>query len=284
MSGIATGTAIAISAGVGGATSIAGGLMGASAAGNAADKQYQATVDAARIQAEQAQKALDFQKSEYATQQKNIAPWLKAGTSAVNTLSGMVQNGGFPDWTGSFTAPTGITEQNDPGFQARLQFGQQAMERSAAAKGGLLTGGTARAEGQAAQDYASNEYSNVYGRAFNEYSTKYNEFQNNNTNKFNRLAALSGVGQTATSQLGQFGANASTNISNLYSNLGSQLGNDAIAGGNARASGYINSANAWNGAMSGVNNSLSSYLLMKNLFPSSTAAPSSGGGGMSFYG
>jgi hypothetical protein len=56
-----------------------------------------------------------------------------------------------------FQAPTAATEQNDPGFQFRLQQGQQALERSAAAKGGLLTGGTAQAEQQFGQDYASNE-------------------------------------------------------------------------------------------------------------------------------
>jgi hypothetical protein len=55
----------------------------------------------------------------------------------------------------TFQAPTDITEQNDPGYQARMKFGTDAIQRSAAARGGVLTGGTAKALGQFGQDYAS---------------------------------------------------------------------------------------------------------------------------------
>ena len=52
----------------------------------------------------------------------------------------------------------------DPSFQFRLQEGQKALERSAAAKGTLLTGGTAKALTRYAQDYASTEFGNIYNR------------------------------------------------------------------------------------------------------------------------
>jgi hypothetical protein len=45
----------------------------------------------------------------------------------------------------TFQAPTSVTEQNDPGYQFRLQQGQDALQNSAAARGGLLSGGTAKA-------------------------------------------------------------------------------------------------------------------------------------------
>src|SRR5262249_15311890 len=114
-----------------------------------------------------------------------------------------------------FAAPTDVTEQNDPGFQFRLKQGQQALERSAAARGSLLTGGTMKDLTNYAQDYASNEYNNVYNRAMGEYLNRYNIFKQNQNDQFNRLAALSGIGQTSTSQLMGAGQNAASNVGNL---------------------------------------------------------------------
>jgi hypothetical protein len=156
-------TAAIVGAGLAG--SIGGGIL----AKKGADKQADAASQAAQLQHQDAQAALGFQKQEYADQQKNIAPWLKAGTGAVNSLSDMVQNGGFPAWSGKFEAPTDVTEQNDPGYQFRLAQGLKALQNSAAAKGSLLTGGTAKALNNYAQGEASNEYGNVYNRAFQQY-------------------------------------------------------------------------------------------------------------------
>ena len=64
-----------------------------------------------------------------------------------------------------FVAPTGLTEQNDPGFQARIQQGQLGVEESAAARGGLLSGGTLKAIEDYRQNAASNEFGNVFNRA-----------------------------------------------------------------------------------------------------------------------
>ena len=74
-----------------------------------------------------------------------------------------------PEWK----APTDVSDANDPGYSARLREGQKAIERSAAAKGTLVTGGTLKDLSNYAQDYAANEYQNVYNRAFQDYSTNY---------------------------------------------------------------------------------------------------------------
>jgi len=95
-----------------------------------------------------------------------------------NQYASRPYGGGYqvPTWGNQFTAPT-LNESNDPGLEARFRFGQQALERSAAAKGTILNGGTQQATAMFGQDYASNEYANVFDRAFKQYQQKYGEFQ-----------------------------------------------------------------------------------------------------------
>jgi hypothetical protein len=59
--------------------------------------------------------------------------------------------------------------QADPGYAFRLSEGLKALERSAAARGGLLSGGTGKALTRFGQEMGSQEFQNAYGRAFNEY-------------------------------------------------------------------------------------------------------------------
>lgn len=103
-----------------------------------------------------------------------------------------------------------------PGYQFRLDEGNKAIERMAAARGLRLSGGTLKEAGRYADGLASQEYGNHY----------------------NRLAAMAGIGQSATAQQ----MNAGTN----YANATSQ---NALAAGNARASGYMNTANAFTNTM-----------------------------------
>lgn len=126
-------------------------------------------------------------------------------------------------WTTPFNAPTDITEQNDPGFQARMKMGTDAIQRSAAAKGTLLTGGLMKGLDRYAQDYASNEYSNVYNRALGQYQMAYDIFNNNGNTLFNRLSSLGSVGENAAAG----------------------VGNSQIGVGNAQAAGSINQGNIW---------------------------------------
>lgn len=242
-------TALAVGLGVG---SIGSSVIGSKAAGHAADTQAQAAERAAELQHQDTQAALQFQKDQSALQQKNAQPWIQAGQGAVSSLWSQLQGGQFPDWTGQFQAPTGLTEQNDPGFQSRLKLGQQAIERSAASRGGLLSGGTARALTQYAQDYASNEYGNVYSRALGEYQQKYGEFQQGQANRFNRYASIAGLGQTATAQSGQLGQSAAQNAGNILMTSGQQIGNSMQNAAAARASGYVGQANAITGGISGI--------------------------------
>jgi hypothetical protein len=126
-------------------------------------------------------------------------------------------------WTTPFNAPDNLTEQNDPGFMARMKMGTDAIQRSAAAKGTLLTGGLMKGLDRYAQDYASNEYSNVYNRALGQYQMAYDIFNNNGNTLFNRLSSLGSVGENAAAG----------------------VGNSQIGVGNAQAAGSINQGNIW---------------------------------------
>lgn len=267
-------------AGVGLAGSIGGAAISSNAAGNAADTQANAANYAANLQKQESDAALAFQNKEWTTQQANMAPWLKEGGTALHNLSSLTAKPGqglLTPFTDTFQAPTSVTEQNDPGYQFRLQQGQQALENSAAAKGGLLSGNTLEAEQQFGQNYASNEYSNVYSRAMQEFNQKYGIFENNQTNTFNRLAALSGTGQTAATSLGQEGQQAAQNVGNISLTAGAQQGQDIQNAAAATASGYVGGANAWGGALGNSTNSMANLMMMNQLFGGSGGAnPTSG--------
>lgn len=180
----------------------------------------------------------------------------------------------------TFTAPTAVTEQNDPGYQFRLQQGQQALQNSAAARGGLLSGGTAKALADYNQNAASGEYGNVYNRALNTFGTNYNQYVNDQTNQFNRLAAISGIGQTTANDLNLSGLNTAGLVNNTLLTSGGQIGQQLNNAGAATASGYVGGANAINGAIGGVTNSLSTLALLNALKQGGGSAASSGGWGV----
>lgn len=262
-------------AAVGAAGSIGGAAIGAHAAGKAADAQVNSANYAANLQHKDAQDALAFNEKQYDTNQQNLAPWLSAGKDSLAQLTAMMSNGGFPAFNEQFQAPTAATEQNDPGYQFRLGQGEGAITNSAASRGKLFSGNTQEALTKFAQDYSSNEYSNVYNRALQQFDQRYNIFEGNQANQFNRLAALSGVGQTAANTLGQEGQSAANTNSTILLNSGQQIGNDIQNAGAARASGYVGGANAWTGALGGASSNISNLLMLQQLY---------GGGGNTING
>jgi hypothetical protein len=270
--GLAIGLGVASAAG-----SIGGAALSAHAAGKAADAQSAAAQQAAHCSTRMLKEALAFQKKQYSDQQKNMAPWLQAGKTDLATLQGQLPSLTAP-FTEKFKAPTAATEQNDPGYQFRLQQGMKALQNSASARGDLLSGNTLAATTQYGQDYASGEYGNVYNRAMQEYQNRFNVYNANQTNKFNRLASLSGVGQTSAQQLGQSGQAAANNISNTLLTSGQQIGQNMNNAAAATASGYIGAGNAWGGAVSGIgNNVLDLYMLNKMGMFKSGSNPTTGG-------
>lgn len=185
-------------------------------------------------------------------------------------------------YQGSFQAPTVLTMQNDPGYQARLQLGTQALQQSAAARGDVVTGGTANDLNQYAQNFASNEYGNVYNRALNNYMTNYDQYNQQQAKQYNQLAALSGVGQQTAQQLGQMGANVANTASNTAMNTANNMGQDYQNAGAANASGYIGGANAINGAIGSGTSNLSQLMMLQQMQGGGNAGLGTGNQGQAY--
>lgn len=82
---------------------------------------------------------------------------------------------------GPFKPPTYDDLDQDPAYRFRVNEGLDAIERSAAARGTLLTGGTLKDLTKYGQDYASAELDKIYDRSSKEYDREYarqwNEWQ-----------------------------------------------------------------------------------------------------------
>ena len=226
------------------ATAIVGGaVIGAYATSNAAGKAADAQRDAANS-------SNQTQLQMYNQTREDQTPWREAGVESLGYLRDFVKNDrnfGMSDF------------QADPGYQFRMSEGQKAIERSAAARGGLMSGRALKDITRFGQDTASAEYQNAYNR-----------WNNDRTQRFNRLASLAGVGQTANNQIAAAGQSAANNISQAQQ-----------AVGNANASAYMAQGNAINNAIGQGVNGYTNYTMMKNLFPQQTVsggvAPASAG-------
>lgn len=216
---MALGTIGALIAGTIGA-SVVGGL----AANKAANTQANAAQAAADAQVRAARMANRTQRYIFDKSVELTEPQREIGN---NALAGMASLQGLG------AAPEGFTGfQADPGYQFRLDQGNQAMERAMAARGIRLSGAGIKAAGEYNQGMASQEYGNWY----------------------NRLAGLAGVGQTATGQQLGAGQNYANQTGQNFLNMGNAQGQGFINAGNARASGYMGMNDAFQGGMNNMFN------------------------------
>ena len=181
-------------------------LLGANAASKAADTQAGAADRAAELQ--------------YKMYQENVArqqPFLEAGVGALNKLTAAADY-----------KPFGMDQYKaDPGYAFRLSEGQKALDRQAAARGGLISGGALKAAARYGQDMGSQEYQSAFNR-----------YQAERQAMLGPLQSLAGVGQTTAQQLGSAGQS-----------YGAGAGEAYMGGANARASGYVGGANALTSAL-----------------------------------
>lgn len=310
---------------IAGAT-LVGGFLSSRASGQASRAQADASSEAAQLQYQVAQdqiaaqkEALDkqlaaqggyldkqlaasystleqqlaFQKQIYEQTRADFAPYRESGTAnlnQLNTLLGIGGNTGAADFgrykTAEFT-PEAFAANQDPGYGFRMSEGLKAVDRQAAARGGLISGAALKASQRFGQDMASQEY----GNAFNRYQT----VRGNTLQPFQMGAA---AGQSAAAMQGQANANfgsagsqaygtagagamnaygaASQGATGAYGALGTGTYNalggygagasEALLGGaNARASGYIGQANAITGGISNLSNQYYQNQLLNSL-------------------
>ena len=147
----------------------------------------------------------------------------------------------------------------DPGYAFRMAEGMKALERSAAARGGLLSGATLRGIQRYGQDMASQEYTNAFNR-----------YQAERAARLAPLQSLAGLGQTTAQQIGQSGMQMANNVGEMQTSAAA-----------ARASGYMGQANSLTGALNTGLNYYQNQQLLNQMTPqqSTGAGVVSGGSG-----
>lgn len=164
--------------------------------------------------------------------------------------------GGAPELPGGEEG--GYQFRTTPGYNFRLQQAQQAVENSAASRGGLLSGNTLKDLTRFSQGLAEEEFQNV----------------------FNMLGNLRNPGATQT-------------MSRAAQNLGANVGNTLQAGGQAQAGGILGGNQAMQSGIGGAAGILGNYFANQSggslpagetpqLFPGGASAGAGGffGGGL----
>lgn len=228
-------------AAVGGGSALAGaatvGLAGASIYSGI--KGAGAAKAGTRAQIKAGERALDVQLQMFREQQAAQEPFREVGLAATNKLAGLF---GVPQSTGpqpqglqaaGRTTPGTITPerglattqqtalqdfQTSPGYQFRQQEGQRAVERGAAARGGLLSGKGLRGVTEVSQGIASQEFGNYV----------------------NALQSLAGLGPVAATQQNIARGTLAANQSNVLQQQGA-----------ARASGFAQQNQAFQTGLQG---------------------------------
>lgn len=100
----------------------------------------------------------------------------------------------------AFQPPSGT---DDPGFAFAMGEAQKVIERSAAAKGTLLTAGTLKDLASYSTGMARQGYGDAWNRSRTQYNDAFNVFNTNNNNLYNRLGGLAQTGYGAAAQYGQ---------------------------------------------------------------------------------
>ncbi len=205
-----------IAAGIGAVTTIGGSIASSSAQKSAANK-------AAAAQTASDQAAIAQQQQQYQQTRSDLLPWQQAGTSALG------QQGDLLGLNGGAAQQQAITaQQNSPLYESLFRNGVNTTLANASATGGLRGGNTQGA----LYDKGKDTLAQVIDA------------------QLTRLGGVSEQGQNAAAQTGQFGANASNQVSSLLNNQGAAQGNAAYAVGGANA----NMIGSITGAVSGLAN------------------------------
>lgn len=191
-----------------GLANLGGAYFASQANQKAGGQQAAAAQQGIAAQTDATNRALQLQADMYNQTRADLAPYRGVGTDALQALAGQVGQGWGP---------------GSPGYDFQFGEGMRALDNSAASRGMLMSG----AQMQAAQKFGQGLASTARGE------------------ELNRLAALAGVGQTATGQ----GVSAGQGYANAASGLTAGLGGAHAAGynqiGAANAAGTTGAMQPW---------------------------------------
>ena len=179
----------------GGIGSLLEGGLESNQAGKAADAQLQGN-----------REAIAENRRQYDLNRLDYQPYRETGVRALGSLESDINK-----------MPTAEEVMAQPGYQFGLKQGQLGLDRKFAAAGGRVSGAALKAASSYATDYATTGYSAEYQRR---------------QDRLNRLAALAGIGQTATAGTTAAGARSTNAISGLMQDSGDVMGASTLARGN----------------------------------------------------
>lgn len=222
------------------ASAVVGATASSIASNKASKAQQQSAKDANALAKDTKDQELALQEKMFKKNVELQQPAIDAGNTARNRLMELLGlTAGGAD-NGSLMRDFSMQDfQSDPGYQFRMDQGQQALERSAAARGGLLSGAALKDTARFSQGLASQDYQAAFDR-----------FKSNQASKENPLLSLAGAAQTASGALGAAGQNYANAAGAALGNYSATAGQNIVGAGNARASGYIGTANAINNGIS----------------------------------
>jgi hypothetical protein len=213
---IGTATAIIGSAVIGAVGSAAGGIFGGN---KAADAQKNASKRAAKMQREALAQQLALTK-----------PYVEAGK---NALPEYLKLAPYEDF--------GVKQfQADPGYNFRMAEGMKGLERSAAARGLLQSGGTLKGIQQYGQNLASAEYDNAFSRYISQREASMEPYR-----YLTGLGQAAAAGQAANigssgAALAEIAAQRGNVSAALAAGTGSAIGNAFTSAGQGIGSYYAN--------------------------------------------
>lgn len=146
---------------------------------------------------------------------EGMNPWRDAGVTALGKLQDKIMSG-----PGKF--------KESPGYQFRLGEGQKAIERSAAARGGALSGAAVKASLRYGQDFATADYDNFLRRYYESMAP---------------LERMSGKGQEAAGRQGDYYQQGARDLSQSGIASTNKMGEAAQYYGESEAGGTMNAAN-----------------------------------------
>jgi len=140
---------------------------------------------------------------------KLLEPWRKFGVDALGKLSRKVSSG-----PGDY--------KQAPGYQARLAEGTRAVESSAAARGGALSGRAMKEAARFNQEFATNDYDNFLRRYYD---------------SLQPLQSVAAMGQSAAGAQGGYLQRAGSEKANIYQTGAGNIAKAQMYGGESKAEG-----------------------------------------------
>jgi hypothetical protein len=184
---------------------------------------------AASTQSGSIDRAMQTLGASYEKGRQNLLPYLESGRVNLDELNKALRGGDF--------TPV-VNMEDDPGVKYRMERANEALQKSSAARGRLLSGGTIRNIAELNQALASQEYGAAYERSARD-----------KDREFTRLFSMTEQGRGSADTLARLTAQEGISMADLLTSQGG-----------VQAAGDIGSSNALSGILGPLGQMATSFL------------------------